>query len=222
MLCADTGVPFLLDACQSIGQLPLDVHRLHCDFLAATARKFLRGPRGIGLLYVSDRMLAQQRAPLYVDMRGARWTDADDFELVPDAKRFENWECACALVLGLGAAARYALQVGVEPAGAYAAELADHARQRLEGLPGLRVLDRGTRRAAIVTVEIAGYEAPEVVALLRDEAINTSATGRDTAVIDMDEKRARTALRVSPHYYNTRREIDILAAALEALPLRGG
>src|ERR1041384_228765 len=111
-VCETAGVPYLIDACQALGQLPIDVAALHCDYLSTTARKFLRGPRGIGFLYVSDRALARGDHPLLVDMRGADWTGPDLFQLVDGARRFENWETACALVLGLGAAARYSLQVG--------------------------------------------------------------------------------------------------------------
>lgn len=216
-VCADAGVPYLVDACQAVGQLDIDVAALHCDFLSATARKFLRGPRGVGFLYVSDRMLEQRRAPLFVDMRGAHWVDADVFELVPDAKRFENWEYAYALVLGLGAAAAYARRVGLAEAGAYAAGLAAYAREQLAGIRGARVLDRGAELAAIVTVELAGHDAAHLMRELRDQAIATSATARAYAVIDMDRKQAATALRVSPHYYNTRRDVDSLVWALDAL-----
>src|SRR5206468_10993375 len=102
------------DACQAAGEIPIDVRKLRCDFLSATARKFLRGPRGIGFLYVSDRALERGEYPLYIDMRGAEWITANTFELAPDARRFENWEFAYALLLGLGAAARYAIDAGVE------------------------------------------------------------------------------------------------------------
>ena len=105
-------VPYLVDACQAVGQLPIESQAIGCDYLAGTARKFLRGPRGIGFLYVSDRALAAGAYPLLVDMHGATWTDPDRFELTPDARRFESWEISSALVLGLGAAARYALDVG--------------------------------------------------------------------------------------------------------------
>src|SRR3989475_571382 len=101
-----------VDACQAVGQMAVDVNALRCDFLAATGRKFLRGPRGIGFLYVSDRMLERGAFPLFLDMRGADWTDPDAFRLADGARRFENWEFAYALVAGLGAAARYALAVG--------------------------------------------------------------------------------------------------------------
>ena len=108
-VCRAAEVPYLVDACQAVGQIPVDVDAIGCDYLAATARKFLRGPRGVGFLYVSDRALAAGAHPLLVDMHGATWTDPDRFALTPDARRFESWEIAYALVFGLGAAARYAL-----------------------------------------------------------------------------------------------------------------
>ena len=214
-ICREAEVPFLLDACQAVGQIPVDATALGCDFLAATARKFLRGPRGIGFLYVSDRMLAQQRAPLLVDMRGAEWVQADDYQLASDARRFENWEFAYALVLGLGEAARYAAAAGVLECGDAARTLAAYARERLAGLPGVRVLDRGPELCAIVTAEVAGVDAARVVERLREQAISTSATFRSYAVIDMDAKRAASAVRISPHYYNTRREVEIAVFAIE-------
>jgi selenocysteine lyase/cysteine desulfurase len=214
-ICAEREVPYLVDACQAVGQLPIDVARLRCDFLSATARKFLRGPRGIGFLYVSDDALAEGRAPLYIDMRGADWTDDDAYALAPDARRFENWEFAYALLLGMGEAASYALEVGVEAAGGYARALAVRIREALGALPGVRVLDRGAERAAIVTAEFDAAPAADIVARLREQAINTSATVRAWAVIDMKEKQARTAVRISPHYYNTPRDIAIAIGALE-------
>jgi selenocysteine lyase/cysteine desulfurase len=213
-ICEAAGIPYLVDACQAVGHIPIDVARLHCDFLSATARKFLRGPRGIGFLYVSNRALERGLYPLLVDMQGAKWVDADSFELVDDARRFENWEFAYALVLGMGEAARYAATAGVEECGARARQLAAYARARFSEVPGLRVLDRGASLAAIVTVEVKGHNASEVVEQLRQRGINTSATLRDYAVIDMDEKRAASALRISPHYYNTQGEVDAAVLAL--------
>jgi selenocysteine lyase/cysteine desulfurase len=213
-LCAEENVPYVLDACQAVGQLPVDVQRLRCDFLAATARKFLRGPRGVGFLYVSDRMIESGSHPLYIDMRGADWIDDDRYVLRPDARRFENWEFAYALLLGLGAAARYACRVDVDAAGRYAAGLAAHVREKLSALPGVHVLDRGPTLCAIATAEVANVDATTIVARLREQAINTSATFREWAIIDMKQKGARTAVRISPHYYNTQREADTVVAAI--------
>src|SRR3984893_14239847 len=209
-----SGVPYLVDACQAIGQIPIDVSKLKCDFLSATGRKFLRGPRGIGFLYVSDRALKRGYFPLYIDMRGADWVSADAFQPAPDARRFENWEFPYSLVLGLGEAARYALAVGIERRAGRARQLAAEVRDKLKAVPGIRVLDRGNQLAAIVTSEVAAWDATDLSGLLCRGAINTSASIRAYAVIDMDEKRAASALRLSPHYYNTE---DELASAVEAL-----
>ena len=212
-VCAELEVPYLVDACQAVGQMAVEVNELHCDYLTGTGRKFLRGPRGIGFLYVSDRMLERGAFPLFVDMRGADWTDPDAFRLADGARRFENWEFAYALVLGLGEATRYALAVGSaggERAWALAAEL----RERLAALPSVRVLDRGRERCAIVTIDVRRHDAGDLKLRLRAQGVNTSSSDRDDGVLDMDAKGATTVLRLSPHYYNTENE---LAAAVQAL-----
>jgi selenocysteine lyase/cysteine desulfurase len=213
-ICQETGIPYLVDACQAVGQMPIDVERIGCDYLAAASRKFLRGPRGIGFLYVSDLQLKAGAHPLLVDMHGASWTEADAFELTPDARRFESWEFAYALVLGVGAAAEYALEVGLDTARDRSRELAGYARGRLAALPGVRVLDRGPELCAIVTVAIAGRDTRDIKLALRARGINTSSPHREDAVIDMDEKGTDSALRISPHYYNTKEEIDTAVDAL--------
>src|SRR6266704_484871 len=202
---------------QLVGAAPkniaLVVNALRCDFLAATGRKFLRGPRGIGFLYVSDRMLERGAFPLFLDMRGADWTDPDTFRLADGARRFENWEFAYALIVGLGAAARYALATG--PLGHERAwRLAALLRERLEAVPEGRLLDRGRERCAIVTLDVRGQNAAELELRLRERGVNTSSADRMSGVLDMDEKRAATVLRFSPHYYNTEDELDAAVAAL--------
>jgi selenocysteine lyase/cysteine desulfurase len=216
-ICRNAGVPYLVDACQAVGQLPVDVGALQCDYLSGTARKFLRGPRGLGFLYASDRVLQEGAHPLLVDMHGADWTDTDDFALNPDARRFETWENAFALVLGLGAAAEYALQAGVEPTGRRARELAEYARSQLSAIPGVRVLDRGPELCAIVTIAVDGQDTANIKLALRSRGINTSSPHREDAVIDMDEKGTASALRISPHYYNTQEEIDTAVDAIQEL-----
>jgi len=219
-VCAEAGVPYLVDACQAVGQRPVEVRDLDCDYLAATARKFLRGPRGIGFLYVSDRALARGDHPLLVDMRGAEWTAADGYRLFDGARRFENWESSCALVLGLGAAVRYAETVGAtghERARALAALL----RERLAAIPGVRVMDRGSERGAIVTVATDGADPEALKLRLRARGINTSVSSRDDAVIDMDAKGVRAVLRLSPHYYNTEDELEAAATGLQQELRRG-
>jgi selenocysteine lyase/cysteine desulfurase len=216
-VCESAGVPFLVDACQAVGQMPVDVTRLRCDYLSATARKFLRGPRGIGFLYASDRALARGDYPLFVDMHGATWVAPDRYEVSATAQRYEDWEFPYALVLGQSAAVRYALAVGPADAQALAWGLADLLRRRLETIPGVRVLDRGSRRCAIVTAAIDGWDGEAIARRLRDGGINTTSTLRWFGIYDMDEKGVSSAIRISPHYFNTVAEIDRAVEALAEL-----
>lgn len=216
-ICREQELAFLLDACQSVGQMPVDVSELGCDFLAVTARKFLRGPRGVGFLYVSDRILEAGLTPLFPDLRGAQWVEADRYRPAPGAIRFENWEFPYALVLGLGRAARYALDLGLEPIRERAWGLAAGLRDALGEMEGVRVLDRGRERCAIVTVAVAGRDPDTLVRRLRERRINTSPSYRSYAVLDFDEKGVEGALRISPHCYNTDEEAEALLDALADL-----
>jgi selenocysteine lyase/cysteine desulfurase len=221
-VCEEAGVPFVVDACQAVGQIPIDVTSIRCDYLAVTARKFLRGPRGIGFMYVSDAALARGDHPLFVDMRGARWVDVDRYELVDGARRFEDWEFPQALVLGLGAAARYARQVGVDVASDRAFGLAEMLRRDLATIDGLRVLDRGREQCAIVTIDVKGRDATELVAELSRRGINTVASLRWYGLIDFTKKGTTSAVRLSPHYYNTEEEIESAVGHLrEIIGTRG-
>jgi selenocysteine lyase/cysteine desulfurase len=216
-LANEAGVPSIVDACQAVGQVPIDCSDLNCDFLGGTGRKFLRGPRGIGFLYVSDRVLEAGRYPINIDGRGATWTDVERFTLPPTAQRFENWEFPYALVLGLGRAAEYAMAVGVEEGSNRALALGAIVRERLSSIPGLTILDRGAAKGAIATAGIAGWDANRMVDELRKRKINTSAATRSWALLDFDRKQVETALRVSPHYYNTEGEIEALVEAVTDL-----
>ena len=213
-VCREEDVLYIVDACQSVGHMPVDVNAIQCDFLTATARKFLRGPRGSGFLYVSDRVLERGLAPLFLDTKGAEWTAANDYRLVPDAQRFENWEFAWALVLGTGEAARYAHGVGLTSIYARVQSLAARLRSGLEAIDGVRVLDRGRELCGIVSVETAGRDPRDIVRSLREQRINTSAQLRSFALINFDDKGVSASLRLSPHYYNTEAELDVAVAAL--------
>ncbi len=217
VICRRRDILYLVDACQSVGQMPVDVAEIGCDFLSATGRKFLRGPRGIGFLYVSDRALDLGLEPLFPDMRGADWIEKDLYQPAPGAQRFENWEFPYALVLGLGKAAEYALELGLEPILDRAWALAAQARERLAEVDGVRVLDRGQERCAIVTVAAEGRDSRELVQRLLERGINTALSLRSSAVMDFDDKGVEDAVRVSPHYYNTEDEIEALVMTLSQL-----
>lgn len=219
-LCREQELLYLVDACQSVGQIPLDVQALGCDFLSATARKFLRGPRGAGFLYVSDRALQAGLEPLFIDMQGADWIDEDRYRPAPGARRFENWEFAYALVLGTGEAARYAIALGVGAIQTRVRALADRLRCGLGAVDGVRLLDRGAELAGIVTAWVDGHDPDDLVAALRRRRINASSQVRGYAVLHYDDRGVSGSLRLSPHYYNTEAEIDEAVAVLGELLVR--
>ncbi len=212
--CRARDLVYLVDACQSVGQLPLDVEEIGCDFLSATCRKFLRGPRGAGLLYVSDRILGRGYEPLFVDMRGARWIEPGRYDVVETAARFEGWEFSYAAVIGAAVSARYALAVGLDWIASRTSELAADLRNRLAHVSGVRILDEGRRKAAIVTFTIEGRNAADIAASLAEEGINSSVSLREHARYDLARKGVASCVRLSPHYYNTGEETDRVVAAV--------
>ena len=212
--CRALGSLYLVDACQSIGQYPLDVETIGCGFLTATCRKFLRGPRGSGLLFVSDEVLESGYEPLFIDMRGAHWVEPDRYEPVETAARFEDWEFGYATVIGTAVAIRYALRVGVDEIGRRCTALGTLLRSGLRELLGARVLDRGERLCAIVTFEADGVPGDQLVEELRLRGINSSASLRDYALLDFGDKNVVSCVRLSPHYYNTEEEVEVVLSTV--------
>ena len=209
------GVPFLLDACQSVGQLPVDVQAIGCDMLSATGRKFLRGPRGTGFLYVRRAMLERLEPP-FLDLHSASWVARDRYELRPDARRFENWESYVAGKLGLGAAADYALGWGLDAIEARIATLAAALRERLATLPGVRVRDRGMRKSGIVSFSAEGRDPRALKAALAREGINISTTSVASTRLDLEARGIPLMNRLGLHYYNSEAELDRFVAALRS------
>jgi selenocysteine lyase/cysteine desulfurase len=207
------GVPFLLDACQSVGQIPLDVDAIGCDFLAATGRKFLRGPRGTGFLY-ARRSIAEAIEPVGIDLHSARWTDRMSYELESAARRFEQFERAPALWLGLGAAVSYALELGLDAINTRVVALAERLRELLQACAGVTVRDEGRERCGIVTFTVDGRTPAEVAAVLRAHGINVSTSTADMNRLDLAARGLDGVVRASVHYYNIEAELDRCVHAL--------
>ncbi len=205
--CRAAGVPFLLDACQSAGQLPTRVDDLGCDFLAATGRKFLRGPRGTGFLYVRPELL-ERMSPTFLDAGSATWLGADDWAPAPGALRFELWERGVAATIGLGVAVEYALELGLDAIAARVGRLAELLRDRLDAVPGVTVQDQGVRRCGIVTFTVDGRRAEDVRDALADRGVHVWVSEAGQARFDLDRRGITSMVRASVHYMTTEDEID--------------
>ena len=212
-IARETDALFLLDATQVVGQLPVDVAALGCDFLTGTGRKFLRGPRGTGFLWTSDRALERVEPPV-VEIASADWDGGRGFRFLPGARRFETWETSCANVIGLGAAVRQALELDLAQIGERAVALGARLRAGLGEIPGVTTHDLGEHQCAIVTAKVAGVGTDEVRERLLAEQINTSVTVRRQNPFDTEVRDVHPLVRLSPHYYNAEAEIDRAVTAV--------
>jgi len=210
------GVPLLLDACQSAGQIPLDVEELGCDILSGTGRKFLRGPRGTGFLYVRRELIEELEPPL-LDMRAADWQPDGSYSIRSDARRFENWETYYAGKVGLGVAVDYALEIGIEAIRARIVELAEQLRAALREIDGVTLLDRGEVLAATVTFTVDGVPPDEVQRRLAERAVNVSTMDAFSARLDYGPRGITESVRSSVHYYNDSGDLDRLVEGVKEI-----
>ena len=215
----DAGITYLLDACQSVGQMPVDVEEIGCDLLSTTGRKYLRGPRGTGFLYVR-RELGQRLQPPFLDLHAADWVAPDRYEIRPDARRFENWETNYAGKVGLAVAIDYARDWGLDAIWDRVRLLASRLRTELEEIPGVTVRDIGAERCGIVTFTADGIEAEQVQQALAGHSMNVTISTVESTRFDMEARGLNEIVRASVHYYNDEAEIEQFCATLRAIIAR--
>lgn len=215
-IARDAGVLYLIDACQSVGQLPLQVDTIHCDMLSTTGRKYIRGPRGTGFLYVRRDVLDQLEPPL-IDHHAASWVAADRYELRDDAKRFENWETNYAAKIGLAVALNYALDWTVDAIWDRVQDLADELRRKLDDIPRVTVRDLGVVRCGIVTFTVDGADLDQIKAQLAEHRINVSVSRAPSTRLDMEARGIDALVRSSVHYYNSDEEVERFVDTLESI-----
>lgn len=210
------GIPFLLDACQSVGQFPVDVQTIACDMLTTTGRKYLRGPRGTGFVYVRQATMADLVPPM-LDVHAATWDARDHYTVRADARRFENWETNYAGKIGLATAIDYALAWGMDAIGARVLALGNHLRQRLADIPGVQLCDLGPQPCGIVSFRHARVAAADIMAALAAQRINVTTSSPFGTRYDMEARQLDMVVRASVHYYNDDDEIARMVAAVAAL-----
>jgi cysteine desulfurase/selenocysteine lyase len=215
-LCRAAGVPLLVDACQAVGQLAIDVEALGCDMLTATGRKYLRGPRGTGFLYVRrDRM--DDIEPLTLDMYGAAWEAPDRYRLRDDARRFEAFERSYATMLGLGAAIDYARGLGADVIERRVRSVADELRCRLGEISGVQLDRVGADQCGILTFTVGEHESAALHRELAGIGINTSLTRPSPGASPVGVAPPRPRIRASVHYYNDAHDLDTFVRAIEQM-----
>lgn len=210
------GIPFLLDACQSVGQIPVDVQAIGCDMASGTGRKYLRGPRGTGLLYVREGFMEQLEPP-FLDQHAAELVSATDYVMRNDAKRFENWEQYFAGKAALGVAIDYALSWGIEEIQERIYDLSSQLRQRLAAIEGVSLTDEGQEKCGIVTFEVLQKDAYDIKAKLAQKSINVSVSDGSGSLVSFQQRGITAAVRASVHYFNTTEEIDVFELALKEI-----
>lgn len=215
------GVPFLLDATQSVGQFPVDVAEIGCDLLTATGRKFLRGPRGTGFLWVRPEAL-EYLDPYVTEIEAATWDGERGFTWHDGARRFETWEVSYSNVLGLSEAVQQALELSMDAIGRRAVALGAYLRDRLDALPGVTTYDLGRDRCAIVTAKVDAVPTADVAAALAKQGINVSTTVAEHSQFDTENRGVHPLVRLSPHYYNTEAELDQAVEAVAELARTAG
>jgi cysteine desulfurase/selenocysteine lyase len=215
-IAREHGILYLLDACQSVGQMPINVETIGCDLLSATGRKYLRGPRGTGFLYVRNSVLEQLEPPM-LDMHSAAWTAPDSYEIRSDARRFESWESNLAARIGLGVAIDYALQWEMDKIWRRVRDLAYALRTQLSPIPGVIVHDRGINQCGIVTFTVEGQDPSEIKRILASQQMNVTVSPRNSTLLDLTERGLTTMVRASVHYYNSEAEIEHFCQAIEIL-----
>jgi selenocysteine lyase/cysteine desulfurase len=219
-ICKTNNILYLLDACQSVGQCPVDVAKINCDFLTATGRKYLRGPRGTGFLY-ARQSTTEKLEPTYLDLHGAEWISPENYRMRKDAKKFETWESNLSGKYGFTLALKYLNNLGIEEVYKEIKVLSSYLRTRLNEIDHIRVRDTGIHQCGIVTFSSSKYTVNEMKHYLSKRGVNVSVALLSSSLLDLKSRNITEVVRASVHYYNTEGEIDFMINLLAKLKSDG-
>lgn len=215
-IAAQHGILYLLDACQSVGQMPVDVQAIGCHFLSVTGRKYLRAPRGTGFLYVK-REVQDKLKTFFIDGHAIEWINEETYQPRNDAKRFEFYEKNRALSLGLGKAVEYATNLGMERIRQRIKFLSELMRSTLSQQNGVKIHDTGTQLSGIVTFSLSNMSCYQVKLRLAAQQINVSVAFPLSTPLFMKKQQLDSVVRASVHYYNTEAEIQLFCEVIRKL-----
>lgn len=216
VVAARNNILYLLDACQSVGQYPVDVKKIKCDFLSVTGRKYLRGPRGTGFLY-ARKNTTQNLEPIALDLHGAEWITSDTYRMRTDAKKYETWESSLSSKYGLSLAINYLNQLSITAVYRRIVSLASYFREELRSIGHIQVLDTGVNQSGIVTFISEKCTPSEIKKYLSLNNINVSVVVASSSLLDLSERKIKEAVRASVHYYNTKEEVNQVIELLKKL-----
>ena len=212
----DAGILYLLDACQGVGQIPIDVEVIGCDMLSTTGRKFLRGPRATGFLYVRESVMDRVIPPL-LDQHAAVLISPGEYKLVDDAKRYENWEQFFAGKATLGVAMDYAMEWGLESIRDRNFLLAERLREKLSEIDGVQLTDQGQVKCGTVTFSTTQMDSYKIKSEMKKRKINISVSDGSGTLVSFQQRNIESVVRSSVHYFNTENEIDTYIGALQEI-----
>jgi len=206
----------VLNATQAAGQLPIDVRALGCDFLFGTSRKWLRGPRGLGFLYIRRSLIPTLR-PSFVGYPAASWLADDHVRFADNIDRFRVGDYPYALLCGLAAAVRLAIATGIEQIASRNAYLGSLCRDRLASVGGVTVHDAREGVTGTVPITIAGLDADAVVHQLADHGVLTCALYEEDARLAFRKLGVPSLVRISLHHVNTVEDVERLSQTIEQI-----
>ncbi len=218
-IARSANIPFILDSCQGVGQIPIDVDAIGCDILCTTGRKFLRGPRGTGLLYVRKELIERLEPPM-LDQHAAELITPYEYKICQDAKRFENWEQFFAGKYALSVAIDYALSWGIESIKQRIYSLANLLRKKLSQIDSIEITDEGIEKCGIVTFTSGNIAPREIKQALATYKINVSTAKGSGSLVSFSARGLTEVVRASIHYFNTEEEIDYFIDILKTIVLK--
>ena len=206
------NIPVFVDGAQAAPHLKVDARDLDCDFYALSSHKIF-GPTGIGVLYGKAGLL--EAMPPYQgggDMISSVSFEKTIYNVIP--YKFEAGTPNIAATIGLGAAIDYIDQLGLENVAAYEHELLEYATEAVSRLPGVRIVGTARQKASVISFVLDGIHAHDVGTVLDQEGIAVR-TGHHCAQPLMERFQVPATARASLAFYNTKEEVDRLAAGIE-------